>query len=124
MPESKTAPAIAEEAWGKVTLEDGRTFKDVKLWPGGAREWDWGETGTSHGGGIQPGDVRELLDHGSEVVVLSRGRNKRLNIAPGTLELLEDLGVETVVLPTPEAIRRYGELRQTRPVGALIHSTC
>lgn len=124
MPESKTPPAIAGEAWGKVTLEDGRTFKDVKLWPGGAREWDWGETGTGHSQGIQPGDVEELLEHGAEVVILSKGRKERLTVARGTLEHLEERGVDVEVLSTPEAVRRYGELREERPVGALIHSTC
>ena len=49
-------------------------FKDVKLWPGGGREWDWGETNTRHEPGIQPSDVEELLVHRPDIVVLSRGR--------------------------------------------------
>lgn len=46
-------------------------FKDVKLWPGGARDWDWDETATGHRAGVQPDDVRELLDHGAGHVVIA-----------------------------------------------------
>lgn len=46
--------------------------KDFKLWPGGGREWNWQETDTHHVPGIQPSDVQELLDNGSQTVVLSR----------------------------------------------------
>lgn len=118
-------PAIAADAWGRIELEDGRTFKDVKLWPGGAREWDWRETGTGHGPGIQPADVDELLEHEAEVVVLTRGRLGRLRIPDETLARLEEAGVEAVVLKTAEALERYEELReQGRAVAALVHSTC
>lgn len=118
------SPRIAADAWGRLELDDGRTFKDAKLWPGGAREWDWNETGTGHRAGIQPADVEELLEHGAEVVVLSRGRLRALAVPDATVATLERRGVEAVVLPTAEAIERYNELREERPVGALIHSTC
>ena len=54
-------------------FEGSGSLKDAKLYPGGARAWDWRETGTRHDPGIQPTDVAELLDHGAEVVVLSTG---------------------------------------------------
>jgi hypothetical protein len=118
-------PAIAADAWGRIELEDGRTFKDAKLWPGGAREWDWRETGTGHQAGIQPEDVDELLEHEAEVVVLTRGRLGRLRVPAETLARLEQAGVEAEVLKTAEALERYEALRkQGRPVGALVHSTC
>ena len=50
-----------------------------------AREWDWNETGTQHDPGIQPADVDELLAHDPEVIVLSRGRELRLQTQPQTL---------------------------------------
>jgi hypothetical protein len=65
-------------------------FKDAKLFPGGAREWDWSETGTAHVPGIQPTDVTELLEHGATVVVLSKGVYERLRVCPETLKMLSD----------------------------------
>ncbi|MDX1632474.1 MAG: Mth938-like domain-containing protein [Thermoanaerobaculia bacterium] len=121
-----TAPRIESESWGRLEVEgESGSFKDAKLFPGGAREWDWGETGTEHVPGIQPDDARELLEHGAEVVVLSRGRMRALKVPKETVGWLEKQGVEVLVLPTGDAIRRYNELAdQGKPVGALIHSTC
>jgi len=99
-------------------------FKDAKLWPGGSRAWDWTETGTRHDPGVQPADVRELVEHGARRVVLSRGRLGRLRVQEATLSFLEEAGVETEVLATGDAVRRYNELAGRVPVGALIHSTC
>jgi hypothetical protein len=83
------SPRITEARWGRLELDDGRSFKDAKLFPGGAREWNWRETGTRHVPGIQPADVEELLERGARVVVLSRGVWKRLRVCPETLQALE-----------------------------------
>ena len=100
------------------------TFKDAKLFPGGAREWDWRETGTEHTPGIQPADVRELLDHGATTVVLSQGMLKRLAICPETLELLKQQDVDVHVLPTRDAANLYNDLRKIEQVAGLFHTTC
>ena len=68
------SPRINHFSWGQIEIEGQPSFlKDAKLFPDGAREWDWRETGTRHVPGIQPADVEELLENGAEVVVLSRG---------------------------------------------------
>lgn len=123
------APRITSLSWGRIEVEGERegstlSFKDAKLFPGGAREWDWNETGTRHTPGIQPADIEELLAHGAEVVVLSRGVYQRLQVSPETVRWLEGRGVAAHVLPTEEAIRLYNELRKVRKVGGLFHSTC
>jgi hypothetical protein len=100
------------------------TGKDFKLYPGGGREWDWSETGTRHEPGIQPADVQELIDHGSQVVVLSRGMELRLHTMPETIAHLEESGIEVHVLETGAAVDLYNKLAGTVPVGGLFHSTC
>jgi hypothetical protein len=101
-----------------------RQFKDVKLFPGGAREWDWRETGTDHVPGIQSADVEELLERGAKVIVLSKGQLARLQVRPDTLERLRGKQIPTHVLETKEAVRLYNELREEQPTGGLFHSTC
>lgn len=119
-----SSPRITADGWGHIAV-DGRTFKDAKLWPGGARGWDWTETGTDHDAGVQPADVRELLDHGATHVVLSRGREGRLRVHPDTEALLDESGVSYEILGTGEAIARYEQLRDRgTAVAALIHTTC
>jgi hypothetical protein len=117
------SPRITNLAWGRLEVEGG-TFKDAKLFPGGARAWDWNETGTRHEPGIQPGDVEELLERGTTAVVLSKGFYGRLGVTPEALQMLEEGGVAAHVRQTEEAIALYNELRETQKVGALIHSTC
>lgn len=118
------SPEIKSLAWGRVEVEHHGTFKDVKLFPGGARSWDWTETGTSHSPGIQMVDAEELVDHGASVVVLGTGMLGRLQVSQETLDSLGARGIEVHVERTEEAVRRYNELRRGCPVGALLHSTC
>ncbi|HWE19540.1 MAG TPA: Mth938-like domain-containing protein [Hyphomicrobiaceae bacterium] len=120
------SPRIMALAWGRIEVEDAGTFRDAKLFPGGAREWDWRETGTEHTPGIQPADMRELLDHGATTVVLSQGMLKRLGTCPETIELLllKQRRVSVHVLPTQDAVNLYNDLRKTEPVAGLFHTTC
>lgn len=123
-PAPPPSPRIAHLSWGRLEVEGYPPFKDAKVWPGGARAWDWNETGTRHSPGILPADVRELVEHGATAVVLSKGMWQRLHVAPETLKLLADGGVAVEVLETGEAVARYNQLRETTAVGGLFHSTC
>lgn len=118
------SPRIVDLSWGRLEVAGLGAFKDAKLYPGGARAWDWRETGTRHVPGIQPADVAELLEHGAEVVVLSRGVLERLQVCPETLDLLKNKGIPAHVLPTEDAVRLYNELAAKQKVGGLFHSTC
>mgnify|MGYP001119407812 CR=1 FL=1 len=68
--------------------------------------------------------MEELLEAGAEVIVLSRGMDRRLRVKPETLRMLEDRGIEVHVLETKEAVECYNTLREDRAVGGLFHSTC
>ena len=128
-PSSATEPAprsprVTKLAWGQIEIEGIGKFKDAKVFPGGAREWNWSETGTAHQPGIQPADVAELLAHGATTIVLSQGRLRRLHVCPQTLRLLQERRVQTYVLPTTEAVELYNRLRDREQVAGLFHTTC
>ena len=118
------APRISHLSWGHIEVEGHPPFKDAKIFPGGAREWDWHETGTRHVPGIQPTDVHELIEHGAKAVVLSKGIWERLQVCPKTLDVLAKNGIKAEVLQTEAAVERYNQLRESMPVGGLFHSTC
>lgn len=122
----KPSPQITFFKWGVLGIAGyEHQFRDAKLYPGGAREWDWKETGTRHDPGIQPADVDELLEQGARVVVLSQGVQLRLKTHPDTLEYLHDKDIEVHILQTEDAIKKYNQLTADGcAVGALIHSTC
>ena len=119
------SPRIDSLEWGRMQVRGVGSGKDFKLWPGGGRPWDWGETGTRHVPGIQPADIAELLDWGCRTIVLSRGMLERLQTCPETLELLERKGIEVHVAETRQAAEIYNDLSdEGLPVGGLFHSTC
>lgn len=119
------APRIEHVAWGDMRVEGLAPGKDFKLWPGGGRPWDWSETGTGHVPGIQLADTEELLGHGVEQLILSRGMLRALRVPRATVEALEARGVTVHVLETREAVERYNQLAAAGiRVGGLFHSTC
>lgn len=124
MDQSRRSPAIIHLSWGRMEIDGYAPFKDAKVYPGGAREWDWRETGTHHVPGIQSADVQELVDNGAEVVVLSAGILNYLRVCPETLRLLEQKGITTHVLQTEKAVSLYNRLCKKERVGGLFHSTC
>lgn len=125
MDSSNRSPRIKDVSWGRLEVEGkAERYKDAKLFPGGSREWNWRETGTGHKPGIQIADVQELLDHGANVVVLSRGMAQCLEVPRETLDFLNQRQIAVHVLPTKEAAQLYNKLAQTEAVGGLFHTTC
>ncbi|MFJ9936398.1 Mth938-like domain-containing protein [Streptomyces virginiae] len=121
----RRSPVISRLEWGVMEVEGLPPGKDFVLYPGGGHPWDWAAHGTRHSPGVRPGDVRELLERGATVLVLSLGMDERLRIAPPTLELLRQTGVEAHVRETRAAAALYNSLAAGgRPVGGLFHSTC
>lgn len=118
------SPQVTHISWGRMEVDTIGPGKDFKLYPGGGRPWDWAETGTHHVPGIQPADVEELLEHGSKVIILSRGMQLRLQTCPETILFLKERGVSVRIDETRAAVRLYNELAQCEPVGGLFHSTC
>ncbi|WP_330299350.1 MTH938/NDUFAF3 family protein [Streptomyces sp. NBC_00503] len=118
------SPLVTHVSWGRMEVEGLPPGKDFVLYPGGGRAWDWSRHGTRHEPGIQPADVRELLDRGCAEVVLSRGMELRLHTMPETLSLLQDAGVGVHVEETTAAVALYNRLAATERVGGLFHSTC
>jgi hypothetical protein len=124
MKEKPLSPKIIKLAWGQIEVEGFGEFKDVKLYPGGARSWNWTETGTEHSPGVQFADVEELLAHGVEVIVFSQGIYGRLKVQEDTLKELASRGITTHVLKTKKAKKIYNQLCKDQAVGGLFHTTC
>ena len=121
----RKSPLVTQISWGAMDVEDLGHGKDMKLWPGGGREWDWRETDTHHVPGIQVADVEELVDRGARVVILTRGMELRLQTAPETPEFLRARHVDYHIEETRAAVALYNRLAEDgEQVGGLFHSTC
>jgi hypothetical protein len=124
MTDGSLSPNVTELSWGQIVIEGKRTFKDAKLYPGGAQEWDWNETGTKHVPGIQTSDVQDLIEHGARVIVLGIGMYEQLRVSAEAMQLLKKTGIPTHILQTRKAVQKYNELCASNPVGGLFHTTC
>ena len=119
------SPLINHISWGRMEVDGVGVGKDFKLWPGGGRQWDWQETGTHHVPGIQPSDIEELLNNGSQSVVLSRGMWLALQTSKETLDFLNEKNVPVHIAETRAASEIYNDLASGgEAVGGLFHSTC
>ncbi len=119
------SPGILDYSWGKISVEGYETpFKDVKLFPGGAEEWDWNITGTNHSRGIQLQDIKDLLEKGAGVIVISKGMLNRLRLSKNAKEFLKSHNIDYYHLNTKKAVEKYNLLKDSKPAGALIHTTC
>jgi hypothetical protein len=123
--QGNASPRILSSGWGKMEIEQLGAGKDFKLWPGGGRAWDWSEFGTEHARGIQVDDVKELISHGAEVIILTRGVLSRLKVPSRTKLFIEEKNIKVIVASTKQGVKIYNEYCEKNvPVAGLFHSTC
>lgn len=124
---------ISEFKWGEIRILrknnkeefEEMIFKDAKCYPDYSISWDWNETGTRHSPGIQISDVKEIVEKGAEVVVLSKGIDNKLLTKQETLDYLEEHKIKYYHLQSNLAVEKYNELLLSDyKVGGLFHSTC
>lgn len=121
------SPKIISIEWGQIETDHSELAqaKDCKLYPGGARAWDWDETGTRHNPGIQKADVEDLVQAGATEIVLSRGMDQKLGVPSDTVQWLESQGVKVHVAETRDAVSIYNKLVESGvQVAGCFHSTC
>ena len=120
--------SISHISWGRMEVSIGDQkllFKDCKVWPEGAKEWDWNITDTHHRPGIQPADILEILDQKVDIMILSRGMDLMLHTCRETEELLNSLKIKFRIEETKKAVALFNELTgQGNRVGGIFHSTC
>jgi len=119
---------ITHVSWGnmEIALKGKKLrFKDCKVWPDGAKNWDWRATGTDHETGIQVADIEEILSRDIEIMILTRGMENRLKTCPETEQLLKDKHIEYHIEETSQAVSLFNKLaQQGKRVGGIFHSTC
>jgi hypothetical protein len=112
-------PRIEGYGFGRVTVDGREETRDVIVLPQRiVRSW-WRKDG--HGLVLE--DLDEVLAELPERLVVGTGAHGQMRPDPGTLETLRARGIEVEVLPTGEAVARYGELDPHRTAAAL-HLTC
>jgi hypothetical protein len=110
---------IDDYSFGRVSVDGREETRDVIVLPERVvRDW-WRKDGHA----LVLEDLEAVLDELPGRLIVGTGAYGRLRPDPETLETLRERGVEVEVLPTEEAVSRYGALNPADTAAAL-HLTC
>jgi hypothetical protein len=112
-------PRVESYGFGHVTVDGEEHTRDVIVLPGRVVGNWWRRDGHS----LVLEDLEAVLDELPERLILGTGAYGRLHPDRDAIEALRGRGVEVEVLPTEDAVRRYGALNPARTAAAL-HLTC
>ena len=112
-------PAIEGYGFGHVTIDGREETRDVIVLPERVVRGWW----RKEGHGLVLEDLEAVLDELPERLLVGTGAYGRLRPEAATLETLRARGIEVEVLPTAEAVERYGRL-DPRTTAAALHLTC
>jgi hypothetical protein len=112
-------PEMGGYRFGRVTIDGREETRDVIVLPERVVRGWW----RREGHGLQFEDLAEVLDELPERLLVGTGAYGRMQPDPGVLETLRARGVDVEVLPTAQAVERYGEL-DPRTTAAALHLTC
>jgi hypothetical protein len=115
----ETMPEIEGYGFGRVTIDGREETRDVIVLPGRVVRGWW----RKEGHGLVLEDLDEVLEELPERLLVGTGAYGQLRPDPGTLDALRARGVDVEVLPTGEAVQRYGQL-DPRKTAAALHLTC
>lgn len=105
--------------FGRIVVDGREHVRDVIVLPGRVvGDW-WRKDGHA----LVREDLAEVWEELPERLVIGTGAAGRMRPDPGLLCELRERGIEVEMLPTAEAVRRYGELDPERTAAAL-HLTC
>ena len=106
-------------SFGRLTVDGTEETRDVIVLPGRVvRNW-WRREGHA----LVLDDLDAVLDELPQRLIVGTGAQSQMKPDPATLEMLKERGVEVEVLPTAEAVQRYGTMNPAETAAAL-HLTC
>jgi hypothetical protein len=70
-------------------------------------------------------EIEKLLSNNPEIILIATGQDGAMEVGDEILNKFKDMGIEVVIVETPEAIKIYNEqVKLGKKVNALIHTTC
>ena len=116
-----TPPNIDSYRFGHIEI-DGQTYtSDVIILPAGVMSNWWREEGHA----LNPGDLSQVMEAAPKVLVVGQGAQGAMRVTDQALTYLKQAGIETICLPTAQAVEAYNErCRRGELVAAALHLTC
>lgn len=115
-----SAPTIDRFKFGSIVIDGESHHRDVIILPRGVKADWWRAEGHS----LTPEDLVDVFASSPEVLIVGTGTFSRMHIPAETRRRLVTAGCELLAMATPEACRRYNELKDQKTVAAALHLTC
>ena len=110
---------LADYSFGRVVVDGEEQTRDLIVLPDRVLTNWWRREGHS----LAIDDFSEVEDELPERLIVGTGAHGQLRPPRAVIEELERRGIDVEILPTDDAVRRYGELDERRTAAAL-HLTC
>jgi hypothetical protein len=111
--------------FGSIVVDNKKYSRDLFLYPDDSIKkrkggfWKFG----SHA--IKREEIEELVKSTPDLLIVGTGTDGIAKLNPDADSFLRDSGVESVVIPSQEAVDKFNELSsQGKHPAALIHITC
>ena len=110
---------LEDYSFGRVVVDGEEETKDVIVLPKRVvRNW-WRRDGHA----LVLDDLEAVLDELPARLIVGTGAQGQMKPDPATVAQLQERGIEVEVLPTGDAVRRYGSSNPAETAAAL-HLTC
>jgi len=111
---------IEDYKFGEIKI-NGKTYRsDVIVYPDRVDATWWRKQGHN----LELDDIKVVITEKPEVIVIGTGEPGLMKVEKKTIEYLENLNIETVVLPTKKACEEYNRRAKNEKIIACFHLTC
>ncbi len=113
---------IQEYSFGRIKIDGREYHEDVIIFPHRVSPGWWRREGHR----LNLEDLKEVLDFRPKLLVVGTGSYGRMVVADNVYNVLEDMNIGLVVLPTPKACEEYNKQLEKgmEKVVAALHLTC
>lgn len=120
----KKNATIDSLSWGVISCQ-GKSYRDMRICGEDVSVWDWKESDVHHDPGITMKAVKDLIDNGCEIILLTTGFDNKLLVSDKVKEMVSGQVQAFYVVNTSLSLEVYNSLLESGlKIGALIHSTC
>ncbi len=113
---------MIEEYHSGSIIINGKMYEyDVQIFPSGQIKSWWRKT--SHEVILE--DVGEAIEEKPEIVIFGTGSPGMMKVSDEVREKAKTMGIELIIEPTKEAIKKFNELKNSgKKIAGLFHLTC
>ncbi|MDH4209921.1 MAG: MTH938/NDUFAF3 family protein [candidate division WOR-3 bacterium] len=106
--------------FGEIKVRGKIYQNDVIIYPDHVNSQWWRKESHS----LDIDDIREVIAAKPEVIVFGTGQPGLMKVTSKTVNTINDMDIETIIMPTEHACKEYNKIELQKKVIACIHLTC